>query len=381
LYYNVICSYFPKYIVEENMRKYLMILVALLALSISTFQLFAQTTVFHQNDQVVIKKGISYAWIRDTPTSECACVVVAISSSKQILRILDSTPVSDGIQNWWHVTTTTGTLKQGWIEEQSLTLYKTAPPANATISSTQQPRQFSSAEVQIRDGVSFIWLRGQPSSSSDVVNTINFFRPTTRSQCLTLGTVPGTVKWDGQQWWRYINSSSDSSSGWVEEKSLVDCKPTTSSSAVIQPTVSPSDSSNATPLPSTSTNAAYEPFERGIMLWRQDTQVVYVFMNGSGYTIFPVDSYNGLASPIDTPPSGRYTPVNGFGKVWNGQNYFGSLIRDTIGWATAPEQGYTAQLSAYVVASAAKPNTRTTMTLPNGRSISFDSAFNSWAYN
>lgn len=363
------------------MRKYLMILVALLALSISTFQLFAQTTVFHQNDQVVIKKGISYAWIRDTPTSDCACVVVAISSSKQILRILDSIPVSDGIQNWWHVTTTAGTIKQGWIEEQSLTLFKAAPSATATLSLTQQPGQFSSAAVQIREGISFIWIRSQPSSASAIVSTIDFFRPTTNSQCLTLVVGPRTAKWDGQQWWRYINSLSDSISGWVEEKSLVDCKPTTSSSLVTQPTVSPSDSGNATPLPSTSTKAAYEPFERGIMLWRQDTQVVYVFMNGSGYTIFPLDSYNGLPSPIDIPPSGRYTPVNGFGKVWNGQNYFGTLIRDNIGWATAPEQGYTGQLSAYVVASAAKPNTRTTMTLPDGRSVSFDSAFNSWSYN
>ncbi len=364
------------------MRKYLIVFVALIALSISTVQLFAQTNAFHQNDQVVIKKGISYAWMRDTPTSECACVVVAITSSKQILRILDSTPVSDSIQNWWHVTTTTGTIKQGWIEEQSLALYKAAPPSTATLSLTQQPRQFSGAEVQIREGVSFIWLRPQPSSSaSSGVTTVVFFRPTTRSQCLTLGTVPTTVKWDGQQWWRYVNSPSDSRSGWVEENSLVDCKPTTASSVVTQPTASPSDSSNATPLPSTSIYAAYEPFERGIMLWRQDTQVIYVFMNGSGYTIFPVDSYNGLASPIDIPPAGRYTPVNGFGKVWNGHMYFGSSIRDTIGWATAPEQGYTAQVSGYVVASAAKPNTRTTMTLPNGRSVSFDSAFNSWSYN
>ena len=37
----------------------------------------------------------------------------------------------------------------------------------------------------------------------------------------------------------------------------------------------------------------------------------------------------------ETPPSGLYEPLRGFGKVWREQ----PSVRNTIGWAKAPERG------------------------------------------
>jgi hypothetical protein len=237
--------------------------------------------------------------------------------------------------------------------------------------------------------VPFIWIRSLPSSTGAILQTVKFSTPTNQSQCLTLATVGPVVRWDGHQWWRALIPSTvartDIQSGWVEENSLVDCDPDLSAptSAATgtagSPSATPSDGVTLTP--PTSTQAAYEPFERGFMIWRQDNQTIYALINGAGFSLYQYDSYISLPSPTDIAPAGRYTPINGFGKVWNGEVYFGALIRDKVGWATAPEQAYTAQVSSYNVASVAKPDSHTIISLPNGRTVDMGSAFGSWSYN
>jgi len=366
------------------MRKYLMIFTVILLLIITTLQVLAQTSAFHQNDQVVIKSGISYAWLRERPTSDCACVVYTINSPKRVLRILDTSPVSDGTQNWWHVTTITRPIKEGWLEENALRLLKQAPIATSTLSLTPQARQFKTNAVQIRDGISFIWIRNAPSSTAAILQTIKFSRPTSQNQCLTLATVGPVVRWDGQQWWRAITPSSpgrtDIQAGWVEENSLVDCNLQSVTVTTVNPGITPSPSSEVTPLPPTSTYAAYQPFQNGMMIWRQDTQVVYVLVINGGPSQFAVSQYAGLPEPTDVAPASYYTPVNAFGKVWNGINYGEKRFGDRLGWAIAQEQGYTASISGYVVASAAKPNTVTDITLPDGRTVEIETAFPSWHF-
>jgi len=52
-----------------------------------------------------------------------------------------------------------------------------------------------------------------------------------------------------------------------------------------------------------------------------------------------------LDDPTITPPPGFYQPQRGFGLVWREQ----PLVRDRLGWAVAPEQGYetTVQHTSY----------------------------------
>ena len=92
--------------------------------------------------------------------------------------------------------------------------------------------------------------------------------------------------------------------------------------------------------------AAWEPFERGMMLWRSDQDETYalLFANSSDITRGSVveggDAWrwdnsfpNGRGL---TPPTGSFEPVRGFGFVWF--NYLGGPA-SPLGWATQPEQG------------------------------------------
>ena len=366
------------------MRKYFVMFLVSLILISSFVETAAQSVTFHQNDQVVIKSGIAYVWLRSSPSSDCACVEYVVTSSKRLMRIMDTEPTSDGTENWWHVSTITRPIKQGWVEEKSLTLLKPAPKPTVTPNGTEQPRQFLTSAVQIREGVPFIWIRSSPSSAASILQTVKFSHPTNQSQCLTIATIGPVVRWDGHQWWRELIPSTpanlDIKSGWVEENSLVDCNlGTTAPTVTIAPTLS--SSSFITPLPSVSTYAAYQSYENGIMIWRQDNQTVYVLSNNGSFVAYLVNDYAGLVAPTDVPPAGRYTPVNAFGKVWNGALFRDTSVRDTMGWATAPERGYTAAISGYSNGCYAKCNIQTTISLPDGHTAELSTAFFTWKFN
>lgn len=92
----------------------------------------------------------------------------------------------------------------------------------------------------------------------------------------------------------------------------------------------------------TASDAAEQYFEGGRMIWLGAEKVIYVLLNDGGLYTY-VDTWTADQPDIDpgiTPPSGRYKPVRGFGKVWGADPY----IRSRLGWAMAPEQGYQAQL-------------------------------------
>lgn len=85
--------------------------------------------------------------------------------------------------------------------------------------------------------------------------------------------------------------------------------------------------------------SAVEPFERGAMLWRSDTNKSYVFTLGGNWQ--QVDQgWDGVTEVNrGTPPEGRYSPERGFGWVWaTNDAIFGAL-----GWATDIEKGFCAE--------------------------------------
>jgi hypothetical protein len=123
--------------------------------------------------------------------------------------------------------------------------------------------------------------------------------------------------------------------------------------------------------------AAGQDFERGFMIWVQETDQFYVFESEpdpSGYKVY--HSTVGLelkpgASQDNRigqdPPPGLYEPVSGFGLVWRGEVEWPNAgnVRERLGWATEPEFGFD---TAYQDAIVACPRAWTTyMRGPHGQ--------------
>ncbi|NJL95863.1 MAG: hypothetical protein HC915_20090 [Anaerolineae bacterium] len=97
--------------------------------------------------------------------------------------------------------------------------------------------------------------------------------------------------------------------------------------------------------------AAYQRFENGYMLWRQDTRKIYVMYgqddNGCTGRLEVYDDLwtEGLPATdpaFDNDPGGRQQPERGFGLVWRTGN-----VRGTIGWPTEPSTGITSLFATY----------------------------------
>ncbi len=88
--------------------------------------------------------------------------------------------------------------------------------------------------------------------------------------------------------------------------------------------------------PARSVQAAYQPFERGFMIWYEGRIGVFT-PGGAGLAFFPDTWAGGDVAYSEPPPAGLLQPVRGFGTLWVSD----SGVREALGWATAPEQGYT----------------------------------------
>lgn len=92
--------------------------------------------------------------------------------------------------------------------------------------------------------------------------------------------------------------------------------------------------------------AAQQRFEHGVMIWlgAQD-RILVLYGDGAGpaYEIVTDAWQSGMpeSDPAIEPPAGLYQPVRGFGLVWRGESS-GYSVRERLGWALAPEQGYDA---------------------------------------
>jgi hypothetical protein len=110
--------------------------------------------------------------------------------------------------------------------------------------------------------------------------------------------------------------------------------------------------------------AAFEPFEHGMMIWLGKT-IFVLFDNGDIW--YPPDMWiegESLNYP-DLPPSGLFAPQRGFGKLWTTD----ATVRGRLGWATAPEQGYTLKRLWF-----------DTYTLPDGRLFQQIGEGTKWKY-
>ena len=94
------------------------------------------------------------------------------------------------------------------------------------------------------------------------------------------------------------------------------------------------------------TQAAEQSFENGRMIWLEEIQgdsfvqqrLILVFYGGGSYAQYE-DTWTEdqpESDPALVPPGGLLQPIRGFGKLWR-EN---PDVRDQLGWAIAPEQGF-----------------------------------------
>ncbi len=123
----------------------------------------------------------------------------------------------------------------------------------------------------------------------------------------------------------------------------------------------PTDDRTCPAYEASTTWAAEEPFERGRMIWLQEVRagssiyqkVILVFYNDGRYEKYADTFVDGEpeSDPSIVPPAGLYQPIRGFGKLWRTN----TSVRDRLGWATAPEQGFTTQWQMQIAESLGVP--------------------------
>lgn len=117
----------------------------------------------------------------------------------------------------------------------------------------------------------------------------------------------------------------------------------------------------------TTVQGAYQPFETGLMLWRSNPDGIYSLQNNGFVNYFSGAVYQAYPeNPItDAPPPNRFSPVQGFGRVWGNVQ----TERDALGWATAQEQGYTMSITRYEGTGGPAGDGYMIVTLPDGRHV------------
>lgn len=86
-------------------------------------------------------------------------------------------------------------------------------------------------------------------------------------------------------------------------------------------------------------NGAFQVFERGIMVWRADTKMIYALaLDGSGigqwFSFQDTWDESQPAGGGPAPVPGRFIPTRGFGKVWQNDTY----LQQRLGYATSANE-------------------------------------------
>lgn len=90
---------------------------------------------------------------------------------------------------------------------------------------------------------------------------------------------------------------------------------------------------------------AVQPFERGVMLWREDQRMIYVIANDHTWRKIADNWLEGMDeySCPDVTPAGLVKPKRGFGYVWC--NAAG--IKSLVGWGLEEEHGFTTVFQSF----------------------------------
>ncbi len=91
--------------------------------------------------------------------------------------------------------------------------------------------------------------------------------------------------------------------------------------------------------------AARQYFERGTMIWREDTRRIYVLSDDGKVSEYEDTWTEGQpdSDPNIVAPANLQQPRRGFGKLWRSN----AAVREQMGWALTEELGYTAQAQTF----------------------------------
>ena len=111
---------------------------------------------------------------------------------------------------------------------------------------------------------------------------------------------------------------------------------------------------------------AEEHFERGLMFWRKDIDLMAVLYNKGVWAPYQNTWHEGDpehscpdSAPAESPP----TPIRGFGKIWCTYE----PVRSELGWATDNERGYDTTVQDFEHGSIIRTDDGTTCVLYDDR--------------
>lgn len=89
----------------------------------------------------------------------------------------------------------------------------------------------------------------------------------------------------------------------------------------------------------------FQTFEGGYMMWWSDTGSIWVLYNTGESEYFSSQRYGGLSeNPVwASAPSGRFKPIQGFGKVWGHFPH----VRNRLGWGLEQVHAYIMDFQRY----------------------------------
>ncbi|MCC7207852.1 MAG: hypothetical protein IT323_11130 [Anaerolineae bacterium] len=171
---------------------------------------------FTNGQYLRIVDGISFVWLRTSPSSQAA--VVATAWPRQGSFSVSGAPGNpfffDGYQWWWYVQMYPGGWR-GWVEQYSLT-----PETPSTLymgEATHQPPPTwgAPADAMLRAGVPFAWLRIEPRSDSPFTTTI------LPGMTFRVMAEPSPVSDRYQYWWPVaVMTAQGQRTGWLEQSSI-----------------------------------------------------------------------------------------------------------------------------------------------------------------
>lgn len=168
---------------------------------------------FGQGQQLAIRAGLPFVWLRKSPSSSAEIVGTLSYSTVPSMVVLQNISTFDGYQNWWLVSPLSNLSLKGWVEQDSL-----VDPINPA--SAPDPHWTPPFTATIRSGLPFAWIRSDSGSSASVLATI---RP--GDSFTVLNPAP-----DNAHWWYVSAATSDGiKQGYLEQGSIVPATTTTTS--------------------------------------------------------------------------------------------------------------------------------------------------------
>lgn len=210
------------------------------------------------------------------------------------------------------------------------------PIPAGTPTETSTPTSVATALRQANVGAAPLNLRSTPSTDGALIGLL------AEGVALTILERSADGLWlhvrlqDGRVGWAYAEYVTESNSAPADAQGAIDAIPC---AVAVHATLAARWSRDSMGCPTSSaglTWATWQTFERGNMLWREDTKTI-LSLTASGTWRSTPDRWNGeeLGSPYGSPPAGLAAPLSGFGFVWtNDARLFAAL-----GWATDQERG------------------------------------------